>query len=343
MSSSNTPSVETVSDNAFDPFSDELSLHRCVSPTSSIRGCYVRSRPTSIIDDSSGMQNQLLNFAALAEALEEKGKCSASPPPYSYSPRRRGTRRSHSRYEVDTVSVITTRTTVSTFRPVRNPDASPPMLRQSEKGRKFSRSTADLLGGSELRNTFALEALKEQKEGKEEKGWKMKGGRRLKERFSLLFSGRKENAGILDRDETELGKGHKRKGHNLSFSAFLTSKHVDSAAQSQKEHENAEVIPLEHVRSRKTSVFGRRGSKKVRVNGVRHSKSFSGFRGSAGDRDVDIPPVPELPVPRPDAVVEEPEVCDEDDIDEITREAAQVNEYVRRTYSYEEEVQDDDE
>ncbi|KAJ8096395.1 hypothetical protein PM082_011557 [Marasmius tenuissimus] len=334
------------SNQSFDPFVDsddfdDLNLKRCISPTSSIRGCYVRSRPTSFLDGGE-MQNQLLNFSVLADA-------DAPPPPYS----------TRSRYELDSVSVITTRTTVSTFRAVRNPDACPPMLRRSERGKKFSSSMGDLLAGNDMHTLGALEEESEKKEKeKKERGWK--GGRRLKERFSLLFSGRKESAGILDRDREDLHvvsqssgegdklghSGRKKKKKKLSISAL-----AEGTASS------VEAIPLETIPARSRKVFRRRGSKVRRVGGggadvemqrgggvtVRHSKSFSGFRGSVINSATipDVPPVPELP--QNEAVKEEQ--CDDDedeDIDEITREAAKVNDSVRRTYSYEEDPVDEE-
>ncbi|KAK1224281.1 hypothetical protein PQX77_012820 [Marasmius sp. AFHP31] len=345
MSPSN-PSIETL---AFDPFtdSDDHSLKRCISPTSSIRGCYVRSRPTSYLDDGGEMQNQLLNFSVLGDAFNKDSDADA-PPPYSATPPR--TRRR--RYELDSVSIITTRTTVSTFRAVRNRDACPPMLRQSEKGKKFSSSMSNLLavsGGD-------LHTLGEEKEKDSRHGWK--GGRRLKERFSLLFSGRKESAGILDRDVGVGGEGEGAKGHsgsskkkNLSISAFLKKPESASEGSSTEEAIPLSTIDSSPARSRKaSSVFRRRGSKMRRVGvgadvemrggGVRHSKSFSGFRGGVinSANIPDVPPVPGLAVKE-----EEQNDEDDEDIDEITREAAKVNDSVRRTYSYEEETVGEDE
>ncbi|KAK1224285.1 hypothetical protein PQX77_012824 [Marasmius sp. AFHP31] len=366
MSPSSNPSVETLTDRTFDPFNadgDDHSLKRCVSPTSSIRGCYVRSRPTSYLDDGGEMQNQLLNFSVLGDAFNKDAEAEA-PPPYSATPPRTRRRR---RYELDSVSIITTRTTVSTFRAVRNRDACPPMLRQSEKGKKFSSSMSNLLAmggaGGDLQ-TLREESEKHKKE-KDHRGWK--GGRRLKERFSLLFSGRKESAGILDRDfvvpgggvgeglEGEGEKGHssKNKKKNLSISAFLKKAESASEGKGTTSSSSEEAIPLSTIdsspaRSRKassSSVFRRRGSKMRRVGvgadvemrggGVRHSKSFSGFRGSVIN-SANIPDVP--PVPRNEKVKEEEQDDEDEDIDEITREAARVNDSVRRTYSYEEET-----
>ncbi|KAL0060355.1 hypothetical protein AAF712_012860 [Marasmius tenuissimus] len=328
------------SNQSFDPFvdsddSDDLNLKRCTSPTSSIRGCYVRSRPTSFLNDDDGgeMQNQLLNFSVLADA-------DAPPPPYSRRPTR-------SRYELDSVSVITTRTTVSTFRAVRNRDACPPMLRRSERGKKFSSSMGDLLAGNDMHTLGALEEESEKKE----RGWK--GGRRLKERFSLLFSGRKESAGILDREHLVVGSGEGEKGQIKK-----KKKKLSISALAEGTASSVEAIPLETIPARSRKVFRRRGSKMRRVGGggadvemqrgggvtVRHSKSFSGFRGSVINSATipDVPPVPELPQ---NEAVKEEQCDDEEDeyIDEITREAAKVNDSVRRTYSYEEDPVDEEE
>ncbi|KAG7094383.1 hypothetical protein E1B28_007983 [Marasmius oreades] len=358
-------SVETLHD-LFDPHREILVLQRCLSPTSSIRGCYVRSRPTSFIGNDDQMQNHLLNFSTLGEAvndIEGRQYKDGSPPPSPLPAPppylARGSRRFDSsrsrrssrgypgpgRYDADSVSVITTRTTISTFRAVRNPEATPPMLRQSEKGKKFSRSTPDLLYQTKLE---VLTEQEKERDYKQSGGWK--GGRRLKERFSLLFSGRKENAGILDRDGSQ--KSVVESGRKKSFSFRRAAKDVESSVGAAKVGEAKNPLELQRTRSGKSWVFKRRGtrtghSRRTAVDHkgdyielhqmdcdkrVRHSKSFAGFRASTNVDD--IPPVPRVPGAM-NEMVKEGEVVDED-IDEITREAAQVNRRVRRNFSYEE-------
>ncbi|KAF9257585.1 hypothetical protein L218DRAFT_990966 [Marasmius fiardii PR-910] len=358
MSSANT--IETLH---FDPQKD-LTLHRCLSPTSSLRGCYVRSRPTSHFDESDPQTKISLgeslvtgiNHLSLSSLDDDDDPFRMIPPESelpSYASATRTCRSSrHSRmygggggqYDVDTVSVITTRSTISTFRHVRNPEATPPMLRQCEKGKRLrSRSTMDLLG---CHGGGVLPGLKEQKEeeGKKGGGGGWKGGRRLKERFSFIFSGRKENAGILDRG---VDAGKKLELRKKSFSFRRVGGKSGGGEEGLVMGRNVkDSLELARTRSRKSSGFDNRRSgdgieirpmKRMvpRDARVRHSRSFAGFRDSAMCFD-DVPPVP--PISR--VTVAEEEMVDED-IDEITREAAQVNRGVRRNFSYEQDRVDE--
>ncbi|KAK7038759.1 hypothetical protein VNI00_010644 [Paramarasmius palmivorus] len=309
LSSHENDSIETLADTyTVNPRGDDLSLRRYSSPSSSVRGTYARSsRPTSFMDFES---EQPVHFGGLGDlgnvdrAIEREVFFG-----HGRTTRRRSTIRRRV-YDSDAISIVTTRTTVSTIRAVRNPDVCPPVLRQRERGSKVSDS------GVKGRNP--------EEDDRERKSRTWKGPSRLKERFGMLFSGRKENAGILDRDE-------KRK---KTFSFRRKDRDIDITPQ----------IPASSPRS--PSFFARRGSLvrkgsissrgianvpvsvpplspsanqiKMRKQQLRRSRSFAGFRGSIIQVDEE----------------------DDADIDEITKEATKVNEEVRRNYSYAEESDD---
>ncbi|ESK90134.1 hypothetical protein Moror_7804 [Moniliophthora roreri MCA 2997] len=336
--------AETLAE-TFNPYRDLLELPRSASPTS-IRATYIPSRPTSYADlegetplnfagfsdlayvDAS-LERDIRRIRAAHDKLEDIQTTRAPSSSYTEtnlsryestnSRRSAGTRRGNRHYmENDRVSIITTRTTISTCRAVRNLDAAPPVLRRREVGRKYSVS-----GG-----------VKDEEQKRAKESWKAPS--RIKERFSLkhLFSNRKENAGILDRDATSARRPNKSFG-------FMRSTKVTKVDTTQEIR----------VGTRKTSIFGRStrnassssknaldatnippvpaptplSAEQLRNQRVRRSRSFAGFR----DSTIDTPPSP---------IVFRKffEDCDNDEFDEITREATRVNEGVRRNFSYEE-------
>ncbi|KAG7094316.1 hypothetical protein E1B28_007918 [Marasmius oreades] len=313
--------------------------HRQPSPASSIRATYVRSRPPSYIDllDQStpatigdlaklqeDVERDLESWGALAnERLPQ-------PPLFLHRKPRTGRRspRGSNGVDSDSISILTTCTTTSTmhYRPRRNAEASPPLLRNSEMGRPFPLVEPE-------QEMEAKDSEKSLEEGTPTKRWN--GPSRLRERLGSLLWKSKEHTGILDRDHTETADGVEThtKSKKIRRHFKMTAK-GPSDSLSAAPFKVLTPIKGDSDMARKGSLSSRRPHQKQESEGsestistgkstLRRSRSFAGFRESTITNTLC-----------------EADAVDSEEIDEITKEAAGVNVNVRKTFSYEQEESD---
>ncbi|KAK7436863.1 hypothetical protein VKT23_018885 [Stygiomarasmius scandens] len=227
----------------------EFGFERPHSPTSSIKGLYVRSRPTSMIsyNDVANESEGITNIGAMADLLHrsevEPDNASGSlPPDYHASARAHGygrraqsrsrkttgvdphtpTRPRHGHVASESTSSSSSADASDSSAALPTPGASCIDLMESRVSRR-SRGTVQTVSTVRVVRKLSdaartrLDVVNDEPEEEaqinatdENTEKKDKRAKRWKRTLSDLFSGRKESAGILERSSSEKGKDRKK-------------------------------------------------------------------------------------------------------------------------------------
>ncbi|KAK7434586.1 hypothetical protein VKT23_020122 [Stygiomarasmius scandens] len=225
----------------------EFGFERPHSPTSSIKGLYVRSRPTSMIsyNNLANESEGITNIGAVADLLHRSEADNASgslPPDYHASARAHGygrrapsrsrkttgvdphtpTRPRHGHVASESTSSTSSADASDSSAALPTPGASCVDLTESRVSRR-SRGTVQTVSTVRVVRKLSdaartrLDVVNDEPEEEaqinaadETTEKKDKRAKRWKRTLSDLFSGRKESAGILERNSSEKGKDKKK-------------------------------------------------------------------------------------------------------------------------------------
>ncbi|KAF9269344.1 hypothetical protein L218DRAFT_994298 [Marasmius fiardii PR-910] len=277
--------------------------HRTLSLASgsSTRATYVRSHESymAILDQTgSKVRRELANLQADVEhdigswkALEAmSAELSPMPPPphalfvnRKPSPAARPLQLTRN-VDSDSISVLTTRTTTSNLRgykPRRKAEGSLPLLGNAEMGRSVPLLRSCGVSDKERGSEQPLEKPTPTEQ------WK--GPSRLRGRLGSLFSRRKENAGILDRDviaTVEVQKLKSKSKPEISRPFKLIAKAATPSSTAPVVHWFPTKGDLDLSRTparplkRRPRQNLREAVDRERTQALRRSRSFAGFRDS---------------------------------------------------------------